>query len=54
MYMAGFKCNVTGAISTAPVASAKPAVYCADGTTPCVTGAKQMIAFNRKFLLGVY
>lgn len=52
MYMAGFKCNVTGATSTAPVAPAKPAFYCADGTTTCVTGAKQMIAFNRTLLPG--
>lgn len=47
MYMQGFKCNVTGATSTIPVAPAKAPVYCADGVTPCVTGAKQMLVFNQ-------
>ncbi|KAG0645601.1 hypothetical protein D0Z07_8500 [Hyphodiscus hymeniophilus] len=48
MYMHGFKCNVTGATSTTPVAPAKPPVYCADDASLCVPGAKQMIAWNRE------
>ncbi|CAG7940053.1 unnamed protein product [Penicillium salamii] len=47
MYMAGYKCNVTGSSSTKKIASAKAATYCEDDTTKCVAGAKQMIAFNR-------
>jgi len=46
MYMQGFKCNVTGSTSTKTVAPAKPPTYCGDGS-PCVTGAKQMIAYNQ-------
>ena len=48
MYMHGFKCQVTGATSTVPVAPAKPPVHCADNPNTCVQGAKQMIAWNRK------
>lgn len=48
MYMAGFKCNVTGATSTTPVAAAKPPVWCPEGSgTDCVKGAKQMMAWNQ-------
>jgi len=47
MYMAGYKCNVTGATSTTPLAVAKPPVYCADDASKCVKGAKQMIAWNQ-------
>jgi len=49
MYMQGFKCKVTGATSTAPLAKAQAAVYCKDDPTKCVKGAKQMIAAYRKF-----
>ncbi|KAI0376862.1 hypothetical protein F5Y04DRAFT_292325 [Hypomontagnella monticulosa] len=47
MYMQNFKCHVTGSTSTKTVAPAKPPVYCGDGKTPCVTGAKQMVAWNQ-------
>ncbi|KAI1467749.1 uncharacterized protein F4812DRAFT_459038 [Daldinia caldariorum] len=47
MYMQNFKCRVTGSTSNRTLAPAKPPVYCADGTTPCVPGAKQMIAWNQ-------
>jgi len=46
-YMQGFKCNVTGATSTAPLAKAQAPVYCADDASKCVTGAKQMIAWKQ-------
>jgi hypothetical protein len=46
--MAGYKCNVTGSTSSRKVAPAKVPVYCADDSSKCVKGAKQMIAFNRE------
>ena len=54
MYMQGFKCNVTGATSTTPVAPAQAPVYCGDGNTPCVQGAKQMIAWNQASGVNVF
>ncbi|CAI7630450.1 unnamed protein product [Penicillium crustosum] len=48
MYMAGYKCNVTGSTSSKKVAPAQVAVYCEDDSTKCVKGAKQMVAFNQK------
>jgi len=47
MYMQGFKCKVTNSTSTKTVSPAKPPVYCGDGKSQCVTGAKQMIAWNQ-------
>jgi hypothetical protein len=46
-YMGGYKCNVTGATSTAPVGVAKPPVYCADDASKCQAGPKQMIIWNQ-------
>jgi hypothetical protein len=46
-YMAGYKCNVTGATSTAPVGVAQPPVYCADDVTKCQAGPKQIIVWNQ-------
>ncbi|KAI9758870.1 MAG: hypothetical protein M4579_002754 [Chaenotheca gracillima] len=46
-YMQGFKCNVTGATSTTPIATAKAPVYCGDDKSKCVKGAKQMIAWQQ-------
>ncbi|KAH3296412.1 hypothetical protein KXW74_008633 [Aspergillus fumigatus] len=48
MYMAGYKCNVTGSTSSKKVAPAQVPVYCADDSSKCVKGAKQMIAFNQQ------
>ena len=48
MYMQNFKCHVTGATSTKRLATARPAVFCADDQTKCQGGAKQMIAWNRQ------
>jgi hypothetical protein len=48
MYMAGYKCQVTGATSTAPLAlPVKPPIYYGDDATKCVKGAKQMMAWNQ-------
>lgn len=47
-YMQGFKCTVTNATSTTPVAPAQAPVYCADDASKCVKGAKQMIAWHQE------
>ncbi|KAL2870969.1 lignocellulolytic auxiliary activity family 14 protein [Aspergillus lucknowensis] len=48
IYMAGYKCEVRGATSTKQLAAAQAPVYCEDDSSKCVTGAKQMIAWNQK------
>lgn len=48
MYMQGFKCKVTGATSTIPVAPGKPPTWCEGNSTACTQGAKQMIYFNQQ------
>lgn len=48
--MQNLRCHVTGSTSTKTVAPAKPPAYCGDGKTPCVLGAKQMIAWNRTYM----
>lgn len=45
--MQPYKCMVSGANSTTPVASGKAPVYCADDDSKCVKGAKQMIAWHQ-------
>jgi hypothetical protein len=46
--MQGFKCNVTGASSTAkPLAKAQAPVYCEREPEKCVKGAKQMLAWRQ-------
>jgi hypothetical protein len=47
MYQTPFKCNVTGATSTVPVAMPKPPVWCEEDQSKCVKGAKQMIYWNQ-------
>jgi len=47
MYMAPYKCNVTGATSTTPVAPPKPGVWCEGNSSACTPGSKQMIYFNQ-------
>jgi hypothetical protein len=42
--MQPYKCNVTSATSTIPLAKAQPPKYCGDDKSKCVKGAKQMIA----------
>ncbi|KAF2799823.1 hypothetical protein K505DRAFT_190074, partial [Melanomma pulvis-pyrius CBS 109.77] len=48
MYMQGFKCKVTNAKSTAPLAKAQVPAYCADDQSKCVKGAKQMLAWHQR------
>jgi hypothetical protein len=47
IYMAGYKCKVTGATSTTPVGTAKPPKFCADNSSSCQKGPKQMIVWNQ-------
>ena len=45
--MQPYKCTVTNAKSSAPLAAAKPPVYCPNDASKCVAGAKQMIAWHQ-------
>lgn len=47
-FMAGYKCKVTGATSTTPVAKPKPAVWCQDDQSSCTQGAKQIMIWNQQ------
>lgn len=47
IYMEGFKCTVTGATSTTPLGTPKPAVWCEDDPSKCVSGPKQMLIWNQ-------
>ncbi|KAG6889154.1 hypothetical protein C0995_003331 [Termitomyces sp. Mi166 len=47
IYHQGFRCKVTGATSFAPVATAKPPVWCEGDASKCTKGAKQMIYWNQ-------
>ncbi|KAF9494371.1 hypothetical protein BDN71DRAFT_1448887 [Pleurotus eryngii] len=48
MYQQAFRCKVTGATSTSPVAPGKPPVWCEDDPSKCTTGAKQMLYWNQQ------
>ena len=48
MYMQNHRCKVTGTTSTKTLATAQPPVWCRDDPAKCVSGAKQMLAWNRK------
>ncbi|KAF9464509.1 hypothetical protein BDZ94DRAFT_1255898, partial [Collybia nuda] len=48
MYHQAFKCKVTGATATAPIAAPKPPVWCEDDPARCTKGAKQMIYWNQR------
>ncbi|KXH43636.1 hypothetical protein CSAL01_07933 [Colletotrichum salicis] len=41
------QCNVTNAVSTKKLGTAKPPVACRDDSKKCVAGPKQMIAWNQ-------
>ncbi|KAF5318169.1 hypothetical protein D9619_012136 [Psilocybe cf. subviscida] len=47
MYHIPYKCKVTGATSTAPLAVPKPPVWCEGNPGACTKGAKQMIYWNQ-------
>ncbi|SJK99699.1 uncharacterized protein ARMOST_03010 [Armillaria ostoyae] len=47
MYMLPYKCKVTGATSTIPVAKGKPPVWCEDDRSKCVSGPKQMLYWHQ-------
>ncbi|KIW62805.1 hypothetical protein PV04_10936 [Phialophora macrospora] len=47
IYMQGFKCKVTGATSTIPLAKAQPPAMCDNDASKCTKGAKQMIVWNQ-------
>ena len=47
MYMAGYRCNVTGSTSTRRVGRAQTPVFCRDDPSQCVKGAKSMIAHGQ-------
>ncbi|PFH53538.1 hypothetical protein AMATHDRAFT_137173 [Amanita thiersii Skay4041] len=54
MYFQAFKCNVTGASSTAAVAPPQPAIWCEDDRSKCVKGSKQMLFWNQKERNNIY
>jgi hypothetical protein len=45
--MQGFKCMVTGATSTTPIATAKAPVWCEEDQSTCTQGAKQILIWNQ-------
>ncbi|OAX34821.1 hypothetical protein K503DRAFT_698010 [Rhizopogon vinicolor AM-OR11-026] len=47
IYMQGFKCMVTGATSTTPIATPKPPVWCEEDQSTCTQGSKQILAWNQ-------
>ena len=48
MYMQGYKCNVTNSVSTTPIGTPKPPVWCEGAPSNCTQGPKQIIAWNQK------
>ncbi|KDQ19064.1 hypothetical protein BOTBODRAFT_171020 [Botryobasidium botryosum FD-172 SS1] len=48
MYMGGYRCRVTNAKSTVPLAAAKPPVWCENNASACVQGAKQMVYWQQR------
>ncbi|KAH6919310.1 hypothetical protein BKA70DRAFT_1249801 [Coprinopsis sp. MPI-PUGE-AT-0042] len=47
MYHQAFRCRVTGATSTTPVAAPQPPVWCEGNPDACTKGAKQMVYWNQ-------
>ncbi|KAF8638893.1 hypothetical protein AX17_001945 [Amanita inopinata Kibby_2008] len=47
MYHQAFRCNVTGATGTKPVAPPQPPIWCEDEPSNCVRGSKQMLYWNQ-------
>lgn len=53
MYMQNHRCRVTGSTSTKTLGTPQAPVWCNEDPSQCVTGPKQMMAWNREsFLLG--
>ena len=48
MYMQNHRCRVTGSTSTKKLGKPKAPVWCKEDQSKCVTGPKQMMAWNRK------
>ncbi|CAK7567024.1 MAG: hypothetical protein SEPTF4163_004982 [Sporothrix epigloea] len=48
MYMQNHRCKVTGSTSTKKLGVPKPPVWCKEDPSKCVTGPKQMMAWNQK------
>ena len=51
MYMQNHRCKVTGASSDKQLAPAKAPAWCAEDSSKCIKGAKQMLAWNREYSL---
>lgn len=49
MYMQNHRCKVTGSTSTKKLGTPKPAAWCRQNPSACVSGPKQMMAWNREF-----
>jgi len=47
MYMAGYRCKVTGKTGDAAVAPGIPASWCEDDPSSCTSGARQMIYWHQ-------
>ncbi|KAL0948860.1 hypothetical protein HGRIS_008980 [Hohenbuehelia grisea] len=47
MYMTGYRCKISNSKSTRTLAKPKPPVWCANNSTACVSGAKQMIFWHQ-------
>jgi uncharacterized Zn-binding protein involved in type VI secretion len=47
MYMAGFKCKVTGSTSTTALAKPNPPVWCEGDPSSCTKGPKQFISWHQ-------
>ncbi|KXN82218.1 hypothetical protein AN958_02909 [Leucoagaricus sp. SymC.cos] len=48
MYHQAFRCRITGAHSTTPLADPKPPVWCEGEPDKCTKGAKQMLYWNQQ------
>jgi hypothetical protein len=47
MYMSNHRCKVTGSKSTKTLGTPKAPVWCEDDQSKCLSGPKQMMAWNR-------
>lgn len=54
MYMSNHRCKVTGSKSTKTLGTPKAPVWCEDDQSKCLSGPKQMMAWNRTFPLLIH